>query len=43
MRYERPQTATQAAQLLANEPGLARILAGGTDVLVQMKAGDGDA
>ena len=39
MRYERPQTATQAAQLLANEPGLARILAGGTDVLVQIKAG----
>ncbi|MDP5345636.1 MAG: xanthine dehydrogenase family protein subunit M [Paracoccaceae bacterium] len=39
MRYERPQTATQAAQLLADEPGLARVLAGGTDVLVQMKAG----
>ena len=37
MRYERPDTAERAAQLLAAEGGIARILAGGTDLLVQMR------
>lgn len=39
MRYEKPATAQEAANLLANEPGVARVLSGGTDVLVQLKAG----
>ncbi|MEO6300401.1 MAG: FAD binding domain-containing protein, partial [Paracoccaceae bacterium] len=39
MRYARPQTAAEAATLLADEPGVTRVLAGGTDVLVQLKAG----
>lgn len=39
MRYEKPQTVAEAARLLSAEKGLSRILAGGTDVLVQMKAG----
>ena len=39
MRYEKPATAQEAANLLANEPGFARVLSGGTDVLVQLKAG----
>lgn len=39
MRYEKPQTVAEAARLLTAEKGLSRILAGGTDVLVQMKAG----
>lgn len=39
MRYVRPQTAADAARLLEDETGVARILAGGTDVLVQLKAG----
>lgn len=39
MRYEIPATAQEAANLLANEPGVARVLSGGTDVLVQLKAG----
>lgn len=37
MRYEAPETAERAAQLLAAESGLARVLAGGTDLLVQMR------
>jgi carbon-monoxide dehydrogenase medium subunit len=37
MRYESPDTAERAAQLLAAETGVARILAGGTDLLVQMR------
>jgi aerobic carbon-monoxide dehydrogenase medium subunit len=37
MRYESPATAEQAAQLLAAEAGIARVLAGGTDLLVQMR------
>ena len=37
MRYEAPDTAEQAAKLLAGEAGIARILAGGTDLLVQMR------
>ena len=39
MRYARPETSTEASRLLVTEPGLARILAGGTDLLVQLKAG----
>lgn len=39
MRYEKPQTVAEAARLLSAEKGLSRILAGGTDVLVQMKSG----
>jgi len=37
MRYEAPTTTKQAATLLAQEPGVACILAGGTDLLVKMK------
>jgi aerobic carbon-monoxide dehydrogenase medium subunit len=37
MRYESPATAESASQMLAAEAGLARILAGGTDLLVQMR------
>lgn len=39
MRYARPETAAEASGLLAGEAGITRILAGGTDVLVQLKAG----
>jgi carbon-monoxide dehydrogenase medium subunit len=39
MRYEAPQSVKEAAKLLAAEKGLARILAGGSDLLVQMKSG----
>lgn len=39
MRYERPQSAEDAARLLAAATGPARILAGGTDLIVQMRAG----
>jgi len=39
MRFERPTTAQEAADLIVQEPGLTRILSGGTDVLVQLKAG----
>jgi carbon-monoxide dehydrogenase medium subunit len=39
MRYEAPATAEAAAALLAGEKGLARALAGGTDLLVQMRSG----
>ncbi len=37
MRYEAPQTVDSAVALLAAEGGNARILAGGTDLLVQMR------
>ncbi len=40
MRYMTAQSAKAAATALAAEPGLARVLAGGTDLLVQMKAGN---
>ena len=36
MRYEAPNSLDQAVALLANEPGDARVLAGGTDLLVQI-------
>lgn len=39
MRYVKPKTAAEAASLLQEEQGIARVLAGGTDVLVQIKAG----
>lgn len=39
MRYMRPETAGEASRLLAAEAGLARVMAGGTDLLVQMKSG----
>ncbi len=39
MRYEKPQTAADASRLLAAEKGVTRVLAGGTDVMVQLKAG----
>ena len=38
MRYEAPDTIDAAVKLLAAEAGLARILAGGTDLLVQMRS-----
>ncbi len=39
MQYAKPKTVAEAARLLKDEAGVTRILAGGTDVLVQMKAG----
>lgn len=39
MQYMKPQTAAEAATLLAQNAGVARVLAGGTDLLVQMKSG----
>ena len=39
MRYEAPTTTKAAATLLAKEKGSAFVLAGGTDLLVKMKAG----
>jgi carbon-monoxide dehydrogenase medium subunit len=37
MRYEAPETLDAAVALLVAEPGEARVLAGGTDLLVQLK------
>lgn len=39
MHYAKPSTAREAARLLAAESGITRVLAGGTDVMVQLKAG----
>lgn len=39
MRYAAPKTVQEAVTLLTDEAGDARILAGGTDILVQMKIG----
>ena len=39
MRYEAPKTTKEAASLLAKSKGPAYVLAGGTDLLVQMKSG----
>ena len=39
MRYVRPSTTQEAAALLESEPGVAYVLAGGTDLLVRMKLG----
>jgi carbon-monoxide dehydrogenase medium subunit len=38
MRYEAPDTIDAAVKLLAAEAGVARVLAGGTDLLVQMRS-----
>ena len=37
MRYEAPESLDAAVRLLSGETGLAKILAGGTDLLVQMR------
>jgi CO/xanthine dehydrogenase FAD-binding subunit len=39
MRYEAPETLDAALSLLANAGGTARVLAGGTDLLVHLRAG----
>lgn len=39
MRYHTPTTFEEAATIAAQAPGLTRFLAGGTDVLVQLRAG----
>jgi len=39
MRFEAPETVEAAVNLMANEPGNAQALAGGTDLLVQLKTG----
>lgn len=39
MRYEAPGSFDEAVALLAGEAGTARVLAGGTDVLVQLRSG----
>jgi carbon-monoxide dehydrogenase medium subunit len=39
MRYEAPASIDKAVALLAAESGLARVLAGGTDLLVQFRSG----
>lgn len=39
MRYEAPETTANAVALLAGEKGIAKLLAGGTDLLVQLKSG----
>ncbi len=39
MRFEAPTTLSAAVELLENEAGITRILAGGTDVLVQLRSG----
>jgi len=39
MRYEAPKTLEQAIELLSGADGRARVLAGGTDLLIQMRSG----
>lgn len=42
MRYEAPQTLEAAIALLSSANGRARVLAGGTDLLIQMRSGRAD-
>lgn len=42
MRYEAPNTLEQAIALLSGANGRARVLAGGTDLLIQMRSGRTD-
>ena len=39
MRYEAPSTLDAAVALLAGASGVTRVLAGGTDLLIQMRGG----
>jgi len=39
MRYEAPETLNAAVKLLAGAKGVGKVLAGGTDLLVQMRSG----
>ena len=39
VEYVRPGSVSEAVALLAEKPGKARALAGGTDLLVQLKSG----
>lgn len=39
MRYEMPETVDDATRLMSEEPGVVRLLAGGTDVIVQLNSG----
>jgi carbon-monoxide dehydrogenase medium subunit len=39
MRFEAPETIDRAVEILSQEDGITRVLAGGTDVIVQLRAG----
>ena len=39
MIYTKPSTEQEVTDILATETGVTRVLAGGTDILVQMKSG----
>lgn len=39
MRYETPNSIEAAVALIAAEPGISKVLSGGTDLLVQLKSG----
>ena len=40
MRFERPKTAEAAAVLLAGTQGVAKVLSGGTDLMIHMRNGN---